>query len=116
MELSQFKSLFISQMKSLYSEKVIYPEHSLINQLNAGIAGGNVLMKLYIDGKRSDISEIETQINGLVSTAILDNFPLSGTDADRKAYVEGYLSSCNTDERKLMCLLALQDIKIIRGD
>lgn len=113
MNLTEFKSKFIKQLKALYTTKVILPAYSDIAQRNAGLAGGDAVMLAWINVKKADIQAIEDQINALGDTELLDNLSLSANDATRFSYVTSYLSACNTDERKLITLLALQNIKVL---
>jgi hypothetical protein len=117
MDLAQFKSKYIRQIKALYTDRVIYPEYPVFKQQNVDgqrcgyVAQDKTDMDTFISGKVTDISGLEADVNALADTEILDDFSMSDSDANRFAYVASYLTSCTTDEKKLICVLALQDIK-----
>lgn len=111
MQLDTFKLKFISQLKSLYSAFIIYPQYSIYDQLNAGIAGGDPTMESWIAGKKADIQAIEDDINALADTAILDNYVSDWDQSTAYTHIESYLASCNTDERRYITRCALNGAK-----
>jgi len=117
MDLAQFKSQYINQIKALYSHRIIYSTYPVFKQQNIDgqrcghVAQDKTDMDTFISGKVTDIEGLETDINALADTEMFDDFSMSADDATRKAYVASYLTSCTTDEKQLICLLALQDIK-----
>lgn len=118
MDLAQFKSQYIKQMKALYSHRIMYATYTVEKQLNIrGLIDGFTTtdrdtMNTFLEGKLTDIAGLETNINALADTEMYDDFSMSADDATRKAYVASYLASCTTDEKQLICVLALQDIKL----
>jgi hypothetical protein len=115
MNLDIFKIRFIRQLKARYSTGIILNAYPIHAQLNAGLNGGDVEMKAFIDSKRTDIDSLESAIEALTDTTILDNLELGVNDTTRKAYILNHLPAANTDEKQLLCLLALQDIKVLGG-
>lgn len=119
MDLVTLKSRFISQLKARYSNDIMFKTYPQWKQgnIDGGRCGATAQdktdMDTFLNGKWVDITTIEAEINALTVTDVLDNLALSGDDETRFAYMASYLPSCNTDERKLMALLALQDIKLI---
>lgn len=113
MELSFLKELFIKNLKGFYSSDVMYATYSTETQLNAGLNGGDATIKSFIDGKKSDIQGIEDQVNALSVSDVFDNFDDSLSYTENGTYLEGYLSNCDSDEKKLICIKSMQNVKNI---
>jgi hypothetical protein len=108
------KNLIIKKIKILYSHEIIYPQYSLINQINAGLAGGDPDMFAWIDNKKSDIQDIEDELNSFDDEQIeslVSNFPKNETEENMLIYISNALDSADTDEKKMMCLLAIKSCK-----
>lgn len=112
MTLAELKTQLIQYIKHHYSLNIIEVEYPLFKQANIIRAGGGSLttMSAYIDGKIADIDEIETAINALTDTTLLDSF-VSVSDAADSAYVVAALSGLTDADQKIAVAGALRSLK-----
>jgi hypothetical protein len=117
MNLEAFKEFYVRQIKVLYSDRIIYKEYPLHKQLNAGSLRVGYKeqdkqdMDVFITSKVDDIRALEADVIGLNTDDIIKNFPKeTRSEEERMEYPSKYLKNCDTDEKKLVCWLALQDV------
>lgn len=118
MDLTALKEKLILLTKNHYSHYVIFPVYDENKQRNLQREGGAdfTTMETFIDGKRTDIDNIETDINALTDTLVLDNWnkDAPGDMAAKRTYIATYCTGITKDEQKDMVASALQALTLGR--